>query len=173
MSSKAQPLASDPAASQRTTSPVSSCQERLKFSPSQACKHHWVSVSFCNQCGKTLSCASLLSWLWGPGEELIGMRSIPSVTSVFTRRMKIYLLAWLLVKQSPFSLCCVLILHFCSEVQDLWSTNEAVPQRKPPQKVALRQQRSHRERTPIYEEWLAGCAVSHCSVFLPAVLMVG
>ena len=63
----------------------------------------------------------------------------------------------------PFCLCCVLILLccVCSEVQDRWPANEAVPQRKPPQEVALRQQQTHRERTPLYEGGVAGCAVSH------------
>lgn len=66
----------------------------------------------------------------------------------------------------PFSLRCVLILLFCvcSEVQDRWPANEAVPQRKPPQKDALCQQQTHRERTPLYEKWVAGCTVSHPSV---------
>lgn len=66
----------------------------------------------------------------------------------------------------PFSLRCVLILLFCvcSEVQDRWPANEAVPQRKPPQKDALCQQQTHRERAPLYEAWVAGCAVSHPSV---------
>ncbi len=54
-----------------------------------------------------LSCVSLLSRLWEPGEEPVGMRSIPHVTFVLIRRMKNYLLAWLHVKQShsPSAVC--------------------------------------------------------------------
>jgi len=68
----------------------------------------------------------------------------------------------------PFSLRCVLILLccVCSEVQDRWPANEALPQRKPPQEDALCQKRSHRERTPLHGAGVAGCAVSlrsgHC-----------
>lgn len=70
--------------------------------------------------------------------------------------MKNYLLAWLHVKQShSLSLRCV-----CSEVQDLRPANEALPQRKPPQKDALRQQQAHREGTPVHEAGLAGRTVS-------------
>lgn len=36
-------------------------------------------------------CVSFLSRLWRPGEEPVGMRSIPNVTLVLTRRMKNYL----------------------------------------------------------------------------------
>lgn len=54
-----------------------------------------------------LSCVSLLSRLWGPDEEPVGMRSIPNVTFVLIRRMKNYLLAWFQVKQShsPSAVC--------------------------------------------------------------------
>lgn len=59
---------------------------------------------------------------------------------------------------SPPSLipvCCV-----CSEVQDREPVNDAVPERKPSQKATLCLQQPHRERTPVHEEWMAGCAVS-------------
>lgn len=55
----------------------------------------------------TWYCVSLFSWLWGPGEELVGMRNIPDRTLVFIRRMKVYLLAWKVKQSHSLSLLCV------------------------------------------------------------------
>lgn len=47
-----------------------------------------------------------------------------------------------------------------SEVQEGRPGDEALPQRKPPKKDALRQQQTHRARPPVHEVGLAGGAVS-------------
>lgn len=54
----------------------------------------------------TWYCVSFFSWLWGPGEELVGMRNIPDRTLVFIRRMKDYLLAWKVKQSHSLSVVC-------------------------------------------------------------------
>lgn len=133
MSSKAQPLASDPAASQRTTSPVSSCQEHLN-----SLLHGPVSITQC-QFHFVTSVADLVLCFSPQSTMRPWWRTCRyakhSQCDFCIHKKNENLSACLVSRQTiPFSLCFVLILHFCvcSEVQDLWSTNEAVPQRKPP-----------------------------------------
>lgn len=152
-SSRARLLASGPLASQIITFPVSWIPSTLAALLT-IISTVWPSF-----------CLSLLSRLWGPGEEPVGMRSIPTGDfSVLTRENE-KLSAWSAPRQTKAGalilLCCV-----CSEVQDPWPANEAVPQRKPAQKAALRQQQAHRERTPVHEGRVAGCTVSRSLAFL-------
>lgn len=133
LSSKAQLLASDPNASRRTSFPVSSRQLSL-----QAFQHHCVRL-FVTSVSDPVLCFSPQSTMraWWRTCRYAKYSQCDFCIDKKNERLSACLASGQTIPLPP---CCVLILLccVCSEVQDRWPANEAVPQRKPPQEVALR-----------------------------------